>query len=136
MTDRITPLHRALLWASLLLLAALGTVFLFAPDVLMDQLGIAGSDRANGVFRVASSFLLAEAVMVAVALRSGSCSETRYFSYLLGVHFALETVIRIATFAMDESGSLTAAIPQVLIAAGLAIEIARRRQSSTELPST
>lgn len=133
MTDRIGGFHRVLLWGSLLLLAVLGMAFLFVPDVLFDQMGIEGSERANGVFRAASSVLIAEAVIVGLALRSGLWSQTRYVTYLLAIHFTVETVIRIAAFAMGESNSLVAAVPQALIAVGLLFEIFRRRESSIRM---
>jgi hypothetical protein len=133
MTDRIGTLHRALLWGSLLLLTALGMAFLLIPDTLLSQFGIAGSDRASGMFRVASSVLIAEAVVVVLALRSGLWSETRYVTYLLAIHFTVETAIRIAVFAMGESSSLIAAIPQALIAAGLLYVVFRHRESLTRI---
>jgi hypothetical protein len=130
MTDRIGTLHRILLWASLLLLAALGTAFLLVPDTVLSQRGVEGLDGASGVFRVASSVLLAEAVVIALALRSGSWSETRYVTYLLAIHFTVETAVRIALFATGDSGSLVAAVPQAVIATGLLFEISRRRAAS------
>lgn len=131
MTDRIGALHTVLLWGALVLLAALGLAFLFIPDVLFDQLGIEASEQANGTFRVASSVLIAEAVIVGLALLSGLWSQTRYVTYLLAIHFTIETVIRVTVFAMGETNSLVAAIPQALIATGLLYEIYRRRGDSS-----
>lgn len=128
--DRIGLSHRVFLWASLVLLTALGMAFLFAPGALLEQLGIETSERAEGVFRVASSVLIAEAVVVGLAIGSGLWSETRYITYLIALHFTLETVIRVAVFAMGESESLVAAIPQAIIAVGLLLEIVRRRRTS------
>lgn len=130
MVDRIGRSHRVFLWASLVLLTALGIAFLFAPDALLEQVGIETSDRTAGVFRAASSVLIAEAVVVGFAIRSGLWSETRYITYLLAIHFTLETVIRVAVLAMGESDSLVAAIPQAIIAVGLLVEIVRRRATS------
>lgn len=133
MTDRIGTLHRVLLWAAMLLLTGLGMAFLFIPNTVFGQVGIAGSEQAFGVFRAGSSVLIAEAVILVLALRSGLWSQTRYITYLLAIQFTVETVIRIAVFAMGESSSLVAAIPQALIAVGLLFEIARRRESSTRI---
>lgn len=133
MTDRIGTLHRVLLWAALLLLTAIGLAFLFIPNTVLGQVGIAGSEQEFGVFRAASSVLIAEAVIVALALRSGLWSETRYVTYLLAIQFTVETVIRVAVFAIGEGSSLVAAIPQALIAVGLLFEISRRRESSTRM---
>lgn len=136
MTDRISAAHRLWLWMALVLLGALGVAFLAAPGALMDQLGMDGSARATGVFRVASSVLIAEAVIIGLALRSGSWSQTRYVTYLLAIHFTVETVVRLVVFAMGESGSLVAAIPQALIAAGLVFEINRRRRPGVQPATT
>jgi hypothetical protein len=133
MTDRIGASHQVLLWGALLLLTALGLAFLFIPDVLLDRLGIETSEQANATFRVASSVLIAEALIVGLALRSGLWSQTRYVTYLLAIHFTIETVIRITVFAMGESSSLVAAIPQALIAAGLLYVIYRRRETSVRM---
>ena len=131
MSDRIGSLHRFWLWASLVLLGALGVIFLVAPGALMDQLGVDTSERLTGVFRVASSVLIAEALIVGYAIRSGSWSETRLITYLLAIHFAVETVIRVAVFALGESESLVAAIPQAVIGVGLLVEIRRRQEAPT-----
>ena len=130
MVDRMGTWHRFWLWASCVLLGVLGFAFLFAPNVLLEQLGVEGSARISGVFRVASSVLIAEAVVVALALRSGLWSETRYITYLLAIHFTVETVIRASVFALGESNSLVAAIPQAAIAAGLIHQIYGRRAST------
>lgn len=130
MTDRISPTHRSWLAASMLLVGVLGAVFLLAPDLLAEQLELGASDRAAGVLRVASSVLLAESIVVGMALRSGSWSGTKYVTYLLVIHFAAETLIRLAVFSMGESGSLAAAIPQAVLAAGLGREVYRRRGRS------
>lgn len=77
MSDRIGSLHRFWLWACLVLLGALGVIFLVAPGALIDQLGVDASERLTGILRLASSVLIAEAVIVGFAIRSDSWSETR-----------------------------------------------------------
>lgn len=125
----ITSVHRGLLWAGVVLLAFIATIFVLAPGAVLERMDAQASDRALDVIRVASSAVMAEVLVVVLALRRGSIESMLLVSYLLVAHFAAETVIRMVVLA-EGRGSAAAAIPQAVIAIGLVAELVRRRRTS------
>ncbi len=129
MTHRISMMHRAWLLAAMVLLGALGLAFAVVPGAVLERMGLDAPERVLAIIRVGSSTLLAETIVVGIALRSGSWTAIRLVTILLVAHFTIETVVRVVSFSWGESDSLVAAVPQAVIAAGLGLELVRQRRA-------
>lgn len=127
--------HAVLLIASMILLGGLGLLFAIAPGAVPERMGWSASDEVLGMIRVASSGILAEAAAVAIALGSRSREGIRLVTILLVVHFTTETVLRTVNFAVGASDTLVTAVPQAILAAGLAIALVRERSAGVLVAS-
>ena len=127
-------LHTLLLFASMILLGGLGLLYAIAPGALPERMGWSASDQVVGMLRVASTPMLAEAAAVAIALGSRSREGIRLVTILLVVHFTAETVLRAVNFAVGSSDTLLTAVPQAILAVGLAAVLVR--DLSADVPVT
>lgn len=87
------------------------------------------------MIRVAGSVLLAETAIIAVAVRSREPSEIRLVTLLVVMHFTIETFVRVFSLAVGESDNPVAAIPQAVVAIGLALQLRTMRQQDDPMRS-
>ena len=119
--------HRILLGLSALLLGGLGVIYVSAPGLMLDRVGAETDGPVMAMLRLAGSAVLAEAVAVVIALVTQHPAVVRVVSVMLVVHFGVETIVRIVSFASGESSTLITALPQAVIAAGLSMVLVRER---------
>lgn len=124
----VSKVHIAWLIAASAILLVLGLLFVVAPSATLERIGVETSDRLAGMIRVAGSVLLAEAAIIAVAVRSREPIEIRLVTLLVVMHFTIETLMRIVSLAIGESDNPIAAIPQAVVAIGLALQLRTMRQ--------
>jgi hypothetical protein len=126
----VSKFHIAWLIAASAILLVLGLLFVIAPSATLERIGVETSDRLAGMIRVAGSVLLAEAAIIAVAVRSREPIEIRLVTLLVVIHFTIETLVRIVSLAIGESDNPIAAIPQAVVAIGLALQLRTMRHQN------
>ena len=132
MTPPTSTAHRVLLGLSAVLLGALGVLLLAVPAVLADRVVDTETPGAlSAMLRIAGAALLGEVTAIVLALRSRSAAVVGVVSLMLIVHFTVETVARIGSYISGESSSLMAAVPQALLAIGLAFALGHARNRSS-----
>lgn len=124
----ISKVHIAWLIAASAILLVLGLLFAVSPSATLERIGVETSDRLAGMIRVAGSVLLAEAAIIAIAVRSRKPSEIRLVTLLVVMHFTIETFVRVFSLAVGESDNPVAAIPQAVVAIGLALQLRTMRK--------
>ena len=129
----VSKVHIAWLIAASAIFLVLGLLFAVSPSATLERIGVETSDRLAGMIRVAGSVLLAEAAIVAVAVRSREPIEIRLVTLLVVMHFTIETFVRVFSLAVGESDNPVAAIPQAVVAIGLALQLRKMRQRSVSV---
>ena len=124
----ISKVHIAWLIAASAILLVLGLLFAVSPSATLERIGVETSDRLAGMIRVAGSVLLAEAAIIAIADRSRTPREIRLVTLLVVMHFTIETFVRVFSLAVGESDNPVAAIPQAVVAIGLALQLRTMRK--------
>jgi hypothetical protein len=127
MDDRISALHRVLLWLAGLTGLVFGLAYYVAPGGATTSLGIFAPDLM--AICTIGGFLLGGAVGAGFALRSGRWSETRIVTYYLMSWNILICVGLLQGILLD--GQSLTLWPQVVLTAviglGLAFVVWRRR---------
>jgi cell division protein FtsW (lipid II flippase) len=98
MSDRLSRVHRILLWV-LVLQGVLGVIFLAAPGRVLEATRISAPTEVNALVRVAGAFVLATAVTAAFALRTNSWAETKLFTWFVAVAYFMIVIVRAAAMA-------------------------------------
>ena len=130
MSDRLTRLHRALLWL-LVLLGVLGVVFLTVPDCILDATGIIAPIEVNVLVRVTGAFVVAIAATAVLALRSDSWADTGLFTGFVLTAYLIVLIVRVlALVAGTAGGRWYVAFFDLVIVAGFASESLRRVKAS------
>lgn len=130
MSDRLTRLHRALLWL-LVLLGVLGVAFLTAPERVLEATGIIAPIEVNVLVRVTGAFVVALAVTAVLALRSNSWAETRLFTWFVLTSYLMVLIVRVSALTAGTAGGRwQVAIFDLVIVVGFASESVRRIRAS------
>jgi hypothetical protein len=130
MSDRLTRLHRALLWL-LVLLGVLGVVFLTVPDWILDATGIIAPIEVNVLVRVTGAFVVAIAATAVLALRSDSWADTGLFTGFVLTAYLMVLIVRVSALAAGTAGGRwQVVIFDLVIVVGFAFESVRRIRAS------
>ena len=130
MSDRLTRLHRALLWL-LVMLGVLGVAFLTVPERVLDANGIISPIEINVLVRVTGAFVVAIAGTAVLALRSDSWAETRFFTWFVLTAYLMVLIVRVSALAAGTAGGRwQVVIFDLVIVVGFASESVRRIRAS------
>ena len=128
MENRLTLLHRALLWLSVFPTVVFGVGYFFNPVAMSTALDVPTSDPH--LLRYIGGFLIGSVVGSALALRSGNWSEVRVVTIYLATWNILNSLAMLYGMSAENvpKGYLPNAIITGLTGAGLAYVAFQRRQ--------
>jgi hypothetical protein len=129
MNNKISTLHRGLLWLATLTGVVFGVAYYIAPELATKTLGISAPDPF--AIRAIGGFLLGEAIGAWFALRSGQWSEVRIVTYYLITWNILNSLVIFygIVFAGQSLALLPNAILTAVLGLGLAFVAWQRRAS-------
>ena len=120
MDNKITTLHRGLLWLATFTGLVFGLAYYFVPVLATETLGISAPDIL--AIRTIGGFLLGEAVGASFALRSGQWREVRIVTYYLITWNILNSLTLF--YAIIFGGEATALLPNAILTAVLGFGLA------------
>jgi len=131
MDNKITTLHRGLLWLATITGIVFGLAYYLAPELATKTLGIDAPDLL--AMRTIGGFLIGEAVGGWFALRSGQWDEVRIVTYYLATWNILNSLALIDAilFADQAPALLPNAILTAVLGLGLTLVIWQRRANPT-----
>ncbi len=133
MSDRLSRVHRTLLWL-VVLQGVIGLAFLAAPDRVLDMVSIIAPVEVNVVIRVVGSFLVAAALTAGFALRTDSWAQTRLFTWFVAVAYLMIVIVRGFALATGTAGGRwQVGLVDLVFGVGFTWESVRRMRDSHPL---
>jgi len=120
MNNKISTLHRGLLWLATLTGVVFGVAYYIVPEPATKTLGISAPDPL--AIRTIGGFLLGEAIGAWFALRSGQWSEVRIVTYYLITWNILNSLALF--YAIVFAGQSLALLPNAILTAVLGLGLA------------